>query len=957
MSVLVLDRLDPSLRHEITVPAGATLEEMVGLALPSLPDTQMVRVTIGEHVVERRLWPRVRPRPGAPVIIRLLPGNSGILRSVLTIAVVVAATLVSGGLLGPAGLGLSAFGSGTLAASLAAAGTLIVGNLLVNALIPSRTDSISDVDGGSPTYSIQGLRNVANPDGPVPRLLGDMRFAPIYLGLPYTEVIGNDRYVIASFLFGYGPLEISDFQIGDTPIASFADVQMEVRSGYPGDAPLSLYPQQVIEESLSINLTNAGGAVARWTASDCTEASVDITFSQGLIAILESGQKLPASVNTMISYRKDGVGDWTDVVSFSVTNLTQQPFARSFRWTFPERGQYEVRLRRDTFDFDNVPKITASGRTDWTALRSFRPEYPVNFDKPIAVAAVRIRASNQLNGTLDTLNARVKSLLPDWDSGTQAWVVRATRNPAAHFRYVLTGNAIAYPVSTDEMEAIEDWHEWCAAKGLTYDRVHDYKASVIEVLSDIAAAGRATPQDRAGTWSVVIDRIQTVVRAHITPRNSWGFSGQRPFVTTPDAFRVKFKDRTNGWADAERIVPWPGFTGSPVVTEDLALPGLTDPDLIWREARRRQYEIMHRRDTHTVNQDFEMLAIRRGDLVRHSQTVLDRHQVSARVVAVIDGAFVEVDEDVSMEAAFSYAARFRLEDGTSLLRTVETRAGTGRLLRLTGTGSLPSPGDLMMFGLAASETFEAIVKSVEPAGKLKARITLVDHAPEIETLTDAEVPPAWNGRVGSELDPSTTAPGVPVISSVISGVLSGTDAIVVSVAPGSGIVVPVSYSIRHRETGAGSWTTVTIPAGAGAAYIEGYAIGDSVDLGASANAFSGSSAYSATTTHVVGADDPTVQDVTSLTAEWTGTAWRYSWALETLADGMDEAAGVRLRFGYGTGLAWADLTALHTGLLSASPWEISLPPELDTGDSYTFGIVAVTIDGREGTRLIITVTA
>lgn len=959
MSVLVLPRLDPSDRLEMVAPAGATLAEIVALALPGLADKRHARVMIGDQVVEPHLWHRVRPKSGVPVLVRMVPGNSGLLRSVLTIAVTIAAVAVGGGLLGGVGasLGLgTALQGGGVGSALAAAGTLVVGNLLINALVPTRTD-LGDADNTSPTYGVQGLRNVANPDGPVPRLLGEMVYAPPYLALPYTEVIGDQHYVIAAFLFGYGPLELSDFRIGDTPLSDFDGVTLEVREGYPDDAPLNLYPQQVIEDQLSVGLTQAAGWVVRQTATDVSESSVDISFVQGLVAFTNSGTKVPATVQIAIRYRKVGDTAWTNVATLDIVGASQQPLVRSHRWAYPERGQYEVGLSRVTVDFDTIATFQATGRSDWTALRSFRPEYPVDFPKPLAVAAVRIRATNQLNGMLDTFNGRAKSLLPDWDVPTQSWVTRATRNPASHYRHVLTGNAIAYPFSTDEMEALEDWHEWCVLKGLTYDRVHDFKASVLDVLSDIAAAGRATPQDRGGTWSVVIDRIQDVVRAHISPRNSFGFSGQRSFTRFPDALRVKFKDSTNRYADAERVVPWPGFSGAPDVTEALDLPGITDPARIWIETRRRQYELIHRPDTYAASQDFEMLASRRGDLVRLAHTVLDRHQAAARVVAVVDG-FVSLDAPVTMEDGLAYAVRFRLADGASLLRSVATVAGETTTLRLTGSGDLPEAGDLALFGLASQESLEVIVKSVAPSARLTAKMQFVDHAPQIETLTDAEVPPPWDGRFGGEIDTSTAAPGVPAIASIVSGVLAGGDVVIVSLAPGTGAVVPAAYVVEHRLTGATSWLSVTIPAGEGAATLTGYAKGDSVDVRAHALSAAGTaSASTAVQVHVVGATDPTIQDVTAFSVTWTGTTWRYEWTLESLASGMTEAAGVRIRYAEGDSLGWGDLAPLHTGALIASPWDMTVPAPLAVGESYTFGAVAVTAAGELGTPTLVTVSA
>ncbi|MFH1557842.1 MAG: phage tail protein, partial [Pseudomonadota bacterium] len=379
MSVMLLPGLDPAQRVSLCVPAGATIGEIVAIAVPEEARRAAVRVTIGEHVIEPAVWHRVKPREGAQVIVRLIPGDNGLLRSALMIAVVVAAAAVSGGALAPLG---AAFQAGQIGATVAAAGTAIAGNILVNALVPIRQDSI-DKTASSPTYSIQGLKNVSNPDGVVPRLLGEMRYAPVYAATPYTEVIGNDRYVIASFNFGYGPLPLRNFKIGDTPIEEFVGVEMEVREGYPDDDPLSLYPQQVIEDALSINVRADSDPYVRVTASDVTGCSVDIGFTQGLFAVQKTGAKIPAVVQIGIRHRPAGSdGAWTSEPPMVVVGIAQQPFSRSYRWSFASRGQYEVELTRQTIDFDTTTILQATGRSDWTALRSYRPEYPLDFDKP-----------------------------------------------------------------------------------------------------------------------------------------------------------------------------------------------------------------------------------------------------------------------------------------------------------------------------------------------------------------------------------------------------------------------------------------------------------------------------------------------------------------------------------------------------------------------------------------------
>ncbi len=78
-------------------------------------------------------------------------------------------------------------------------------------------------------------------------------------------------------------------------------------------------------------------------------------------------------------------------------------------------------------------------------------------------------------------------------------------------------------------------------------------------------------------------------------------------------------------------MPFPGFEGDPKVVEKLDFPASTNPTMVWKETRRRQYELIYRPDTYTANQDFEALVVTRGDRVQLSHDVLDRTMVSARV--------------------------------------------------------------------------------------------------------------------------------------------------------------------------------------------------------------------------------------------------------------------------------------------------------------------------------------
>lgn len=851
--VLVLPHIDPMRgRYKIAVGPDTTIAQMVAAAFPKLNSSARVRVVIGDDVVPPEIWGRVRPKLGTTVVVRVVPTN-GDVRSILSVAVLVAAVSLGqfyapglAGALMPASF--TGFGTATATAAtlstvgaIATAGFAVAGSLLLNALVPAR--GLGSNDKGSDIFAITGLQNSADPGGPVRSILGYHRYAPVYSATPYTEVIGDDQYVIAAFDFGHGPLNLYNLRLGDTPIENFADFQVELRQGFPSDAATTLYPQQVIEEQLSVKLLPAS-PVIRMTARDVTECCVEIAFVQGLVEIDSKGRSRYTSVGFDIRQRKIGASTFDLVQSITITDNRSKLIRRAFRWALPERGQYEIHVTRTTPDNDDTGLIT---RADWSAIRSYRPEAPFSFNRPTAKAVVRIRASNQLNGVINNFNADCALICKDWDVGSQTWIERETSNPASLFRHVLQGPANAYPKTDAEINIplFQEWHEFCNAKGLQYNRVHDFAATRLEVLADIAAAGRATPHDDGVQWGVTIDRPQSTYVSAITPRNSWDFQGVTPQVQFPDGHRVQFIDETAGFQQAERVVPFPGVSPDSVaITEDLSFPGVTDPSQIWKAVRRRQYELIHRPHTYTTSQDIEALVLARGNLAALSHDVLDRDHVAARVRS-ISGRSVVLDTFATMEAGRGYSCSFRTSGGEILRRNVVTVPGYAGLITVVGDTDGIAQGDLAMFGTSQKgEVLDVIVKSVERGENLTAKLTLIDAAPIIDELTDAEVPPAWDGRVGEIIDVSQLVPAVPVITSITyaDGLLQ------VAVSPGTGSAAVVeTIVISHRPHGGGVFSTVSILVSDGAAFISGYLSTDSVDVKARAVSIYGvSSAESST---------------------------------------------------------------------------------------------------------------
>jgi hypothetical protein len=858
LRVTAMPALDPGTgRSTGLYSADLTVAEIVEQILPGAPEEVLSRLRVilvaasGQAVIPRPLWHRCRPHAGTHLIIRVVPGKDA-LRSVLGLVV----TIVSGGIAGFLAPFFGAF-AGIAKFAITAALTAI-GGLLINALVPPDKP---EKDGDRGAYSINGWKNAASPNGPIPDIMGRVRYAPPFAASSWSEVVGDDVHTRVAFLLGYGPIDVSGIRIGETPIEKFDEVTTEIRQGSGSDEPLSLYTQQVIEEQLGAAIerplvrNDAGQPVgdgstelkpvSRFTARDATEVGVILYFGQGLGYIDNKARRKARSVSIRRRMRPAGAADWSMEEHFEITNKKFASFFRGFRWPLPSRGTWEVELTMLTPEVD--PEKTENqlfGDCQLAAFQSFRPEYQLNVGLPMALLAMRIRATAQINGQLDNVNMIAERWAPDWTGS--AWVMAKTRNPASYALLVLRGPANVFPADDDEIDwaAFQAWHGFCASKGLTYDRVHDFEATVSEALKAIGAAGRAAISHDGRRWTVVIDRPRTIAVDHFNPRNSVNFRWSTSYFERPDAFRVQFLDQTNQYEPAERIVPWPGHVGEVLVTADLPLPGITNPALIWREARRRQYEAMHRAVSYSCDQDGHIRTVTRGDLVLASRDILVRAMHSARVLSV-DGPIVIVDE-VLTAGAGEWAIRWRVASdadpiGTSVVRGAKLIDTTGRtsMLRLQGAGGAPQIDDLIHFGPVGQDSYRLIVASIERTGDEMATISMLPAAEIIDELTDAEVAPAWNGRVGGEVDGSLAEPAAPIVTGIFAGLAETgvANGLRLALQPGPGSAATVqTYQARHRLAGAGSWSGPASGAvGSGRVDLTGvYAAGATVDMQARA---------------------------------------------------------------------------------------------------------------------------
>jgi len=635
---------------------------------------------------------------------------------------------------------------------------------------------------------------------------------------------------------------------------------------------------------------------------------------------------------------------------------------RTLSWPVP-RGQYDVRMRRTTLDSTDDRVIDEA---TWTALRTVLNDEPIRV-KNLARVALRIKATDQLNGVIDTFNVLAGSILSDYDSFSGEWVSRVTNNPASFYRAALQGPANRKPLADSRVSitALAAWHDSNRINGFAGNVVFDYEGTLFERLNIIASLGRATFGIEDGKFAIVRDRVQSTPVQHFTPRNSSGFKGRRSFPDIPHALRVSFLNEEKDFQRDEVTVYDDGFDESNATRfESLELFGITNPGLAWRHGRYYIAAGRLRPETFDLSVDFEHLICRRGDLVlvTHDVPILGTGAGRIRqVVADVSGrpAVVEIDAPLEMQAAKFYAMRVRKKDGTFVLVNIATNPGNQTILYFDSPIPVgqpaPEAGDLFGFGERGYESREMIVRAIQMGADLSAMLTLVDHAPAVHSADTGTIPQFDSGILSP---PSwDDGPEAPIIERIRSNdfvMVRGPDGtlvprIVVYLRrpSASNRPVPVTIQGRYREAGTGApfRYVASVPAeGLSIAFLP---VDQGVEYELAVRYVSADGRVSRWVNaleEVVGHDLPPPNVISFEVQQMSDGTRRFIWEL---GDPPADVIGVRIRYAAGgAALPWEAMTNLLDGegvVEGASPTDLAAPG----AGTWRFAIKMVDAGGLE----------
>ncbi|KGH27764.1 phage tail tip fiber protein [Comamonas testosteroni] len=709
-------------------------------------------VMIGGAMVPEAMWAHTYPKHGQLIACRAV-----LRKSALQLVALAALTYFSGGIAG----GIYGALGGTYVTAAAGMylsaiqfGVFIAGSVLINKVLGPKIPSVQS-QAQKQIYSLSDQRNTARPYEPIPVLWGEMRVTPDLASKSYAWYEGDDQYLSTILLGGINVHSAADLAIGDTPIGNYSDVSLYY-NGFPGMPSQDVPLYSNVDAVAGAEFVNGGDWITRTGSAGAGVLQLDIEGQ--LYDVDNKGNIKPNSVDLTIEARVVGAAAWTRLLSDTLTNASTDVLRRTFSFDVAP-GQYEVRAKL------GVPRWNEGGSADackfnWLSLKSVHAD-TTDYSQWGRIG-IKIRASGQLNGSLDQVRATYRAKpMPIW-TGTE-WATATTRaeglsNPGAILLQALRGVwatdsqgqrvlQFGFGLSDEQIdiEGLKAFMLHCAARGYTYDKWITPTMSLGAFCDEVALAGMGefawTDGSRPTAVFVTNGQPNSAV-VNMANMLKGGFSVDYALSNAADGIEYQWLNRDT-WEMTTLRVMAPGVTTmlSPArVTGE----GITSEQHAAVMARYHLAQSLYQYKTVHYTADIEHLDYRRLSVLSVSHD-LTQWGFGGRVMAAQNlggaGVLLQLDELVPPMATAYIGLRVPGERDYRVFQVdaLEIESDWVRLtdpwpadLDFPGEGiGNPAHDTLWCYDFKATPGYRVRVTGIDPESDLKgARITAVPEGPE-----------------------------------------------------------------------------------------------------------------------------------------------------------------------------------------------------------------------------------
>lgn len=671
-----------------------------------------------------------------------------------------------------------------ITAAVAVVSLAIAGIALYNAL-----NNVPNYQKLQTSPSLRGATNSARKNQLLPILLGRHRVYPDVAALPYSRYVNNDQYLSQLFCFGYSDISVNldTLKIGETPISKYNDcIATQNFQTYFGE--------RVIESNISLELQNDGTPqpIERTSASNTYKINIGLMAPNGIYKY-DKKDKVSTTVAVAIYYRKKGASSWILFKEESLS-LNQDKFRKMYEIILPEKGIYEIKVQRnnrasteascvDLIYFDVFQCFTEDAEGNRNV---------VNNQERFSLLALDLRATNQINGMVDEINAECILNARTYSgsgSGPDSWFINPTSNPASVLLYLLTNsNANPKPYSDNEIDWLdfEDFYQFCEEKNFECNcYINSDEYSIEDVCNYIATSNLAQIKKIGNKVGVIVDTQSSTVTQMFTPRNAWNFNIKKSFSDEIRYFRLKYVDESLGWLECERTV---SLNNNGEITFDAVIPegevgaeinllGVTNPQQAAFIGRQRLLEIYLRKRTFSWSSDIEGILCVPGDVVLFEHNQFSIGIGEARVKEVISASnqivSLKLDSNFEYDETKNYGLTIRsAEHITESVAIIFETSNTIKFLEIQNINI--GVGDLIAIGERNKETLKLKIVSLEKDSDQNCTISAVEYIPRIYEEEDIPLYDAGlsvlpeSGRIGVGVNqliiPKDGLPGEPGVA-------------------------------------------------------------------------------------------------------------------------------------------------------------------------------------------------